>query len=96
MELSGGERRPAPARALLAGFEVLILDEPTEHLDDETAAALTRDLLSAAGDRTALLITHRPGIAADVDRVVTLGEAAIAPLSPMAAEPLPAPWLCRT
>jgi ABC-type bacteriocin/lantibiotic exporter with double-glycine peptidase domain len=32
---------------------VLILDEPTEPLDDETAAALTRNLLAAAGDRTA-------------------------------------------
>ncbi|GIF25407.1 hypothetical protein Ate02nite_81370 [Paractinoplanes tereljensis] len=89
MELSGGERRRlALARALLAGFEVLILDEPTEHLDDETAAALTRDLLAAAGDRTVLLITHRLGIAAEVDRVVTLGEPAIAPLRAADAEPL--------
>ncbi|MEU4240704.1 thiol reductant ABC exporter subunit CydC [Actinoplanes sp. NPDC026619] len=84
MELSGGERRRlALARALLAGFEVLILDEPTEHLDDETAAALTRDLLAAAGDRTVLLITHRPGIAAEVDRVISLGEPAATP------EPVP-------
>ncbi|MFI5897144.1 thiol reductant ABC exporter subunit CydC [Actinoplanes sp. NPDC051513] len=75
MSLSGGQRRRlALARALLAGFEILILDEPTEHLDDETASALTRDLLAAAGDRTVLLITHRPGFAASVDRVVTLGE----------------------
>ncbi|WP_229716282.1 thiol reductant ABC exporter subunit CydC, partial [Mangrovihabitans endophyticus] len=60
MRLSGGQRRRlALARALLADFRVLILDEPTEHLDDATAAELTRDLLDAAGDRTVLIITHR-------------------------------------
>jgi ATP-binding cassette subfamily C protein CydC len=58
--LSGGQRRRlALARLLLTDARVLILDEPTEHLDDATAAALTRDLLAAAGDRTVLLITHR-------------------------------------
>ena len=72
--LSGGQRRRlALARALLADFQVLILDEPTEHLDDETAAALTRDLLAAAGDRTVLLITHRADVAGAVDEVITLG-----------------------
>jgi len=76
LALSGGQRRRLVlARALLAGFQILVLDEPTEHLDDETAAALTRDLLAAAGDRAVLLITHRPGIAALVDRVVELGDA---------------------
>jgi ATP-binding cassette subfamily C protein CydC len=62
MALSGGQRRRlALARLLLTSARVLILDEPTEHLDDETAAALTRDLLEAAGDRTVLLMTHRTG-----------------------------------
>ncbi|SDT36088.1 thiol reductant ABC exporter subunit CydC [Actinoplanes derwentensis] len=60
MALSGGQRRRlALARLLLGNARVLIFDEPTEHLDDETAAALTHDLLDAAGDRTVLLITHR-------------------------------------
>ncbi|MET8149215.1 thiol reductant ABC exporter subunit CydC [Actinoplanes sp. NPDC049668] len=73
LALSGGQRRRlALARALLAGTPVLILDEPTEHLDDETAVALTRDLLAAAGDRTVLLITHRTDDLAAVDEVVTL------------------------
>ncbi|WP_415954436.1 thiol reductant ABC exporter subunit CydD [Streptomyces sp. KLOTTS4A1] len=58
--LSGGQRqRLALARALLADFPVLILDEPTEHLDLPTADALTADLLAAAKGRTTLLITHR-------------------------------------
>lgn len=71
--LSGGQRRRlALARAVLAGFQVLILDEPTEHLDDETATALTHDLLSAAGDRTVLLITHRTDVTGAVDRVLHL------------------------
>ena len=73
LALSGGQRRRlALARALLAGTPVLILDEPTEHLDDETAAALTRDLLAAAADRTVLLITHRTDDLAAVDEVITL------------------------
>jgi ATP-binding cassette subfamily C protein CydC len=72
MQISGGQRRRlALARALLADFAVLILDEPTEHLDDETAAALTRDLLAAAGDRTVLLI-HRIDVLSDVDEIVSL------------------------
>jgi ATP-binding cassette subfamily C protein CydC len=73
-ELSGGQRRRlALARALLAGFQVLVLDEPTEHLDDETAAAVLDDLLAAAGDRTVLVITHRTDIAGRVDTVIDLG-----------------------
>lgn len=59
--LSGGERqRLVLARALLADAPVLILDEPTAHLDPPTAEALMADVLDAAGERTVLLITHRP------------------------------------
>jgi ATP-binding cassette subfamily C protein CydC len=52
------------------------LDEPTEHLDDATAAELTRDLLAAAPGRTVLLITHRRDGLDDFDEVVELGVAA--------------------
>ncbi|MDH6137641.1 ATP-binding cassette subfamily C protein CydCD [Kitasatospora sp. MAA4] len=73
--LSGGQRqRLALARALLADFPVLILDEPAEHLDLPTADALTADLLAATEGRTTLLITHRlAGLAAaGVDEIVVL------------------------
>ncbi|MFE1832770.1 thiol reductant ABC exporter subunit CydD [Streptomyces sviceus] len=73
--LSGGQRqRLALARALLADFPVLVLDEPAEHLDLPTADALTADLLAATEGRTTLLITHRLAGLESVDEVVVLDE----------------------
>jgi thiol reductant ABC exporter CydC subunit len=72
-ELSGGQRqRLALARALLTGAPVLILDEPTAHLDPDTAEEVVHDMLSAADDRTVLLITHRPEGLNRVDETATL------------------------
>ncbi|AEW95557.1 MULTISPECIES: thiol reductant ABC exporter subunit CydD [Streptomycetaceae] len=85
--LSGGQRqRLALARALLAGFPVLVLDEPAEHLDLATADALTADLLRATATRSAegratVLITHRlAGLAGEgaVDEIVVLDEGRVA------------------
>ncbi|WP_344316307.1 thiol reductant ABC exporter subunit CydD [Streptomyces javensis] len=71
--LSGGQRqRLALARALLADFPVLVLDEPAEHLDLPTADALTADLLSATQGRTTVLITHRLAGLDAVDEVIVL------------------------
>ncbi|GGL99300.1 ABC transporter [Streptomyces fumigatiscleroticus] len=73
--LSGGQRqRLALARALLADFPVLVLDEPAEHLDLPTADALTADLVAATEGRTTLLITHRLAGLDAVDEVVVLDE----------------------
>ncbi|WP_314222892.1 thiol reductant ABC exporter subunit CydD [Streptomyces zaehneri] len=73
--LSGGQRqRLALARALLADFPVLVLDEPAEHLDLPTADALTHDLLTATEGRTTLLITHRLAGLEAVDEVIVLDE----------------------
>ncbi|MGG8405096.1 thiol reductant ABC exporter subunit CydC, partial [Streptomyces sp. 12297] len=71
--ISGGQRqRLALARALLADFPVLVLDEPAEHLDLATADALTADLLAATEGRTTVLITHRMAGLEAVDEVVVL------------------------
>jgi ATP-binding cassette subfamily C protein CydCD len=58
--MSGGEhRRLATARVLLTAPDLLILDEPTEGLDEPTAQALIADLLDAASGGSVLLLTHR-------------------------------------
>lgn len=84
--LSGGQRqRLALARALLADFPVLVLDEPAEHLDLPTADALTADLLAATRGRTTVLITHRLEGLDAVDEVVVLEAGAVVQRGPYAA-----------
>jgi ABC-type multidrug transport system fused ATPase/permease subunit len=71
--LSGGQRqRLVLARALLVAAPVLILDEPTAHLDPETAEELMRDVFAEAGQQSILLITHRPEGLDLVDEIVEL------------------------
>jgi ATP-binding cassette, subfamily C, bacterial CydC len=72
-QLSGGQRqRLTLARALLSDAPVLLLDEPTAHLDPDTAGALVRDVLAAANGRSVLLITHRTEGLELVDEIVQL------------------------
>ncbi|MFC4244649.1 thiol reductant ABC exporter subunit CydC [Gryllotalpicola reticulitermitis] len=57
--LSGGQRqRVAVARTLLAGSDVVLLDEPTAHLDDEAADLLLADVGFALREKTQVLVTH--------------------------------------
>jgi ABC-type multidrug transport system fused ATPase/permease subunit len=73
--LSGGQRqRVAVARALLADFPVLVLDEPAEHLDPLAADALTSDILSVTDDRSLVLITHRLAGLESVDEILVMEE----------------------
>jgi ABC-type multidrug transport system fused ATPase/permease subunit len=73
IRLSGGQRqRVAVARALLADFPILVLDEPIEHLEPAAADALTTDLLAVTEGRSALLITHRLTGLGRVDEIVVL------------------------
>jgi ATP-binding cassette subfamily C protein CydC len=73
--VSGGQaQRIALARALLRGFPVLVLDEPTAGVDPDASNALLRDLLGAAEGQSVLLISHVMPPAGTVDRVVRLDE----------------------
>jgi len=86
--VSGGERaRLGMARAVLADLPVLVLDEPTAHLDAATAESVAADLLDSSSGRSVVWITHGTAGLDRVDRVLTLGEGRAAEL------PGPAPAL---
>jgi thiol reductant ABC exporter CydC subunit len=71
--LSGGERqRLMLARAFLADPQVLVLDEPTAHLDPDTRDSVLADLLAATRGHTMLLITHDPTGLEELDEVIHL------------------------
>ena len=72
--MSGGERtRLGVARALLADRPLVLLDEPTAHLDHATAVELASEILGERDGRSVLWITHEPVGLDLVDRTVQLG-----------------------
>jgi ATP-binding cassette subfamily C protein CydCD len=67
--LSGGERtRLAVARTLMTGADVILLDEPTAHLDGESGRLMLAELRDGLRDRTVVLVTHNPD---DIDAADT-------------------------
>jgi ATP-binding cassette subfamily B protein len=71
VRLSGGQRRRiALARAVVSTAPVVLLDEPTTSLDAESARQVVGAIRSATRDRTVLLVTHDPVLAAVADRTV--------------------------
>ena len=76
--LSGGERqRVAIARAILKEPEILILDEATASLDQESESLVHVALMSAMEGRTTLIIAHRMGTLKDVERRLYFGGGSI-------------------
>jgi len=73
IDLSGGQwQRVAIARAFYKQNDILILDEPTAAIDPEMETSIYRAIKKITLNKTAIIITHRLGITANVDRIVVL------------------------
>ena len=76
--LSGGQRqRIAIARAVLKDAPVLVLDEATSNVDNETEAALKRSIEKISVGRTTLIIAHRLSTVRNADVIAVIGDGAI-------------------
>ncbi|MFD4340537.1 thiol reductant ABC exporter subunit CydD [Streptomyces anulatus] len=90
--LSAGQRqRIALARAFLKDAPVLLLDEPTAHLDSVSEAAVTRATARLMRGRTSIVVAHRTGLLPHADRIVTVRAGSLAPTRPAPAEGALAP-----
>jgi len=73
VKLSGGQRqRVAIARALLASPEILVLDEATSHVDNETEVLIQNNLENLTAERTTFAIAHRLSTVRNADRIFVL------------------------
>ncbi|MWJ29288.1 ATP-binding cassette domain-containing protein [Halomonas sp. ZH2S] len=79
VRLSGGQRqRLSLARALLKDPPILVLDEATSAVDNETEAAIQRSLKRIAHDRTVIMIAHRLSTIVEADEIVVIDQGCVA------------------
>jgi ATP-binding cassette subfamily C protein CydCD len=78
----GQAQRVALARALVSRAPMVLLDEPTAHLDSESEATVARAIGRLTEDRTALLVSHRRKAIAGADRVLELRDGRLTPFEP--------------
>lgn len=72
-DLSLGQwQKVALARAFLRDSQILVMDEPTSALDPKAEASLVESVLTAATDKTVVVISHRLGICRQVDRIIVM------------------------
>ncbi|WP_455853528.1 type I secretion system permease/ATPase [Pantoea endophytica] len=77
--LSGGQRQLVSlARTLLLRPNVLLLDEPTSAMDNQTEAIFLEHLKNATADQTLVVVTHRPSLLALVDRIIIVENGKVA------------------
>ncbi len=79
--ISGGQaQRLSLARALLSGRRVLLLDEPTSHVDLESEQQILRALDELGDEWTVLMVTHRSSVVSVADSVYELNDGALVPM----------------
>ena len=75
MNLAGGQRqRLAIARAVLKNAPILVLDEATSSVDNETEAALQRSIHRISKNRTTIVIAHRLSTIRAADNIIVIQE----------------------
>jgi len=78
VKLSGGQRqRVAIARAVFRDPAILVFDEATSHVDNETEALIQHAMEAAAADRTAFVVAHRLSTVRDADRILVVDDGEI-------------------
>ncbi|MEP7089268.1 MAG: thiol reductant ABC exporter subunit CydD, partial [Nocardioidaceae bacterium] len=90
--LSAGQRaRLALARAVVAGRPLVLVDEPSAHLDRDSEQVVVETLVWLAHRSTVVVVTHSPAVMTSASRVVRLAEPVLpepAPAGPVPAEPV--------